>query len=103
MRGLLLRAGPTFDPNDFVALKTADPDRLAGDSVEDASGVAIGHVSDVKLARDGTPAEITIELEDGRRVRVSEATLRYNPHDRILLTNVDIGELRSTASAERGE
>jgi hypothetical protein len=91
---------PNPDPNDFVALKTVDPDRLGGASVEDASGVAIGRVTDVTLARDGTPAELTIELNGGRSVRVSEAALRYNPNDRTLLTKLDIGELRSTASAE---
>ena len=98
-----VEAPANLDSGDFVALKRIDPARLTGVSVEDPSGIAIGRVTDVMLARDGTPAELAIELNDGRRVRVSEAALRFNPNDRVLLTNVDIGELRSRALAEDAE
>jgi hypothetical protein len=93
-------AKPSLNPDDFVPLKTIDPDRLEGNSVENGWGIVLGRVIDVTLARDGTPAELAIELVDGRRVRVSEAALRYNPNDRTLLTNVDVGQLRSIASAD---
>lgn len=93
-------ARSSLNPENFVVLKDVDPEHLAGVSVEDESGVAIGRVTDVTLARDGTAAEITIQLNDGRRVRVSQAALRYNPNDRVLLTRVEIGALRALASAE---
>lgn len=86
------------NPDDFVALKTVDPDRLNGDSVEDASGVVIGSVYDVSLARDGTPSEVQIELNDGHDVRVSEAALRFNPADKILLTNLDPEQLQQASN-----
>jgi hypothetical protein len=86
-----------FNPDDFVELKTVDPDKLSGASVEDRSGVAIGHVADVKLARDGSPAEVKIELNDGRHVRVSQASLRFDPKDSIVLTNANLGELNAMA------
>ncbi len=95
-----LDARTNLNPDDFVVLKTVDPARLGGLSVEDATGIAIGRVNEVTLARDGTAAELSIELNDGRRVRVSEAALRYNPNDRVPLTNIGIGELRALASVE---
>ena len=88
-------AHPNVDPNDFVALTTVDPNRLDGDSVIDQSGAAIGRVTDVKLASDGRPEQITIELDDGSMVRVGQAALSYNPSDRTVLTTADIGELKS--------
>ena len=97
-------ARTNLNPDNFVSLREVDPEHLEGVSVEDASGVAIGRVSEVTTARDGTAAEVSIALNDGRRVRVSQAALRYNPNDRVLLTNVDVGELKSMASAsESGE
>lgn len=96
-------ARSNLNPENFVMLKDVDPEHLGGVSVEDETGVAIGRVSDVALARDGTVAEITIQLNDRRRVRVSQAALRYNPNDRVLLTRVDIGALRALASAEDSE
>ena len=93
-------AKSNLNPENFVVLKDVDPEHLGGVSVEDETGVAIGRVTDVTLARDGTAAEISIQLNDGRRVRVSQAALRYNPNDRVLLTRVDLGALRALASAE---
>ena len=93
-------ARSNLNPENFVVLRDVDPEHLGGVSVEDESGVAIGRVTDVTLARDGTAAEIIIQLNDGRHVRVSQATLRYNPNDRVLLTRVEIGALRALASAE---
>jgi hypothetical protein len=91
-------ARSNFNAEDFVSLKTVDPDRLVNVSVETASGAAIGRVTDVTLARDGTPSEIEIALNSGRQVRLSASTLRYNPNERILLTNLDARELQSMAS-----
>jgi len=88
---------------DEGALKTVDPDKLKGDSVEDASGVAIGTVFDVRLARDGTPSEVMIELNDGHDIRVSEGALRYNPTDKILLTNLDPEQLQQASAAGADE
>jgi len=94
---------PNLNPDDFVALKTVNADHLDGDDVKDMSGTVIGRVIDVTLAKDGTPAELSIELNDGNRVRVSEESLRFNPSDRTLLANADVTEMRSTASAEDTE
>ena len=92
--------GGNFAPDDFVALRTVDPDRLTGASVETRSGIAVGRVRDVTLARDGTPSEIEIGLNDGRNVRVSQSALRFNPNDRILLSNIDSGELQAMAGQQ---
>ena len=98
------RANATnLNPDDYVALKTVNADHLDGDDVKDMSGTVIGRVIDVTLAKDGTPAELSLELNDGNRVRVSEESLRFNPSDRTLLANVDVTEMRSTASAEDTE
>jgi hypothetical protein len=86
-----------FSPDDFVALRTVDPDRLNGVSVETSAGISVGRVSDISLSRDGTPSEVEIALNDGRRVRVSQSALRYNPNDRVLLTSIDQGELQAMA------
>ena len=88
---------PNFNAEGFVSLKAVDPDRLANVSVETTSGTAIGRVSDVTLARDGTPSEIEIALNNGRVARLSASSLRYNPNERILLTNLDARELQSSA------
>jgi hypothetical protein len=86
-----------FSPDDFVALRTVDPDRLNGASVETSQGISVGRVSDISLSRDGTPSEVEIALNDGRSVRVSQSALRYNPNDRILLTSIDQAELQAMA------
>jgi len=92
-----------LNPDDFIALKTVDPEKLKGDSVEDASGIAIGTVFDVSLARDGTPSEVMIELNDGHDVRVAEGALRYNPSDKVLLTNLDPEQLQQATAAGGGD
>jgi hypothetical protein len=92
-----------FSPDDFVALRTVDPDRLNGASVETSQGISVGRVSDISLSRDGTPSEVEIALNDGRRVRVSQSALRYNPNDRILLTSIDQGELQAMAGQSMSE
>jgi hypothetical protein len=93
--------GARFNSDEFVGLRTVDPDRLNGVSVETAAGVSVGRVSDVSLARDGTPSEVEIALNDGRTVRVAQYALRYNPNDRILLTSIDEHHLMAMAGEDR--
>ena len=86
-----------INPDDFVSLTAVDAERLDNASVETSSGIIVGRVTDVSLARDGTPSVVAIALNDGREVRVSGSTLRYNPNERLLLTNLDQRELMAMA------
>jgi hypothetical protein len=86
-----------INPDDFVSLTTVDAERLSNASVETSSGIIVGRVADVTLARDGTPSIVEIALNDGREVRISGSTLRYNPNERMLLTNLDQRELMTMA------
>ena len=90
-----------INPDDFVSLKAVDPEHLDHLSVETSSGIVVGRVTDVNMARDGSASIIGIALNDGREVRVSASTLKFNPNERVLLTNLDQHELMAMAGEDR--
>jgi len=90
-----------INPDDFVSLKAVDPDRLDHLSVETSTGIVVGRVTDVNMARDGSASIVEIALNDGREVRVSASTLKFNPNERVLLTNLDQRELMAMAGEDR--
>jgi len=90
-----------INPDDFVSLKAVDPDHLDHLSVETSAGIVVGRVTDVNMARDGSASIVEIALNDGRQVRVSASTLKFNPNERILLTNLDQRELMAMAGEDR--
>jgi hypothetical protein len=85
---------------DFIALLTVDPDRLAGDEVQTSDGTRVGRVSDVTLGADGAPMVVAIQLNDGRDVRVPQESLMYNPSDNFVLSNMDVNEM--VAASDEG-
>jgi hypothetical protein len=90
---------------DTIALQTVDPDRLNGDEVQTPDGMQVGRVRDVKLGADGAPMMVAIELNDGRDVQVAQESLRYNPSDNVLLSDIDVKEMISAsdeAAAHQG-
>ncbi|MBV9330067.1 MAG: hypothetical protein JOZ55_00780 [Alphaproteobacteria bacterium] len=87
--------GQAIDPHAFIPLATVDPDRLKGATVEDSTGTPVGHAVGVKLAPNGMPAEVRIELADGSHIHLDQSALRFNPQADILLTNVDLGQLHA--------
>jgi hypothetical protein len=95
-------AQTTPNPEDFVPLDYVSADKLDGDMVDDASGAEIGRVTDVTVARDGAPTEIAVELNEGGKVQVAAASLRYNPGNRTLLTTADAGALKASTQAVAG-
>lgn len=97
------RAQPqkTVNTDDFVSLDKVSADRLEKATVENASGIAIGRVTNVTSARDGSITELEISLDKAGKLRVPAEDLRFNPTERmILVANPDNGAASSLAAGE---
>jgi len=91
----------TVNTDDFISLDKVSADRLDKATVENASGIAIGHVTNVTSARDGSVTDLEIALDKAGKLRVPAEDLRFNPVDRmLLLANIDNGAAASLAASE---
>ena len=93
----------TINAEDFIPLDKVTADKLDGATVDNASGIAIGHVTDLTAAKDGSVSELEIALDKAGKLRVHAEDLRFNPSDRtLLLANVDNNAAASLAAGEAG-
>jgi hypothetical protein len=87
-----------FNPADFASLDAIRGAALASMTVETKTGKTVGHVGKVANAR-GHVQSVTVDLDDGRSVKIGADKLRYNRKDAFLLTNLDAPELEQLAAA----
>jgi len=91
----------TVNTDDFISLDKVSADRLDQATVENASGIAVGHVTNVTSARDGSVTDLEIALDKAGKLRVPADDLRFNPVDRmLLLANVDNGAAASLEGSD---
>lgn len=86
-----------FNPADFASLDAIGGLSLDGVNVETKTGESIGHVGNVAITR-GHIQFVTVDLDEGRSVKIAADKLRYNRKDAFLLTNLDVPELEQQAS-----
>jgi len=91
----------TVNSDEFISLDKVSADRLEKATVENASGITIGRVTNVTSARDGSVTELEIALDRAGKLHVPAEDLRFNPVDRmLLLANLDSGSAASLAAGE---
>jgi hypothetical protein len=79
---------------DWIVARDA---RLMGSRVEIVNGDRVGTVEAVARTPAGKIEALRVGLDNGKTVWIDEADIRFNRQDRIVMTNLDRGDLRRMA------
>jgi hypothetical protein len=70
---------------------------LIGGRVQLMNGRSIGIVTDTSRGRGGSVTALLVRLDNNRTVWIDASDVRYNRADRVIMTNLDRGDLRRMA------
>jgi hypothetical protein len=82
-------------------LDESDPG-LIGQRVEILSGDRVGTVEQVAHTANGHVEALLVRLDSDKRVWIDQADIRYDRGDRVVMTNLDRGDLRQMADESIG-
>lgn len=84
-------------PHRYARWTVMDRDaRLVGSQVQLVNGRRVGTVTDTSHDRNGITA-LRVRLDNDRMVWIDTSDVRYNRADRVVMTNLDRGDLRRMA------
>jgi hypothetical protein len=84
-------------PNRYARWTVTGRDaKLVGSQVQLVNGRRIGTVTDTSYDRNGITA-LRVRLDNDRTVWLDASDVRYNRADRVIMTNLDRGDLRRMA------
>lgn len=70
---------------------------LTGARVQLINGRRVGTVTGTSRGREGSLAAVQVRLDDNRMVWIDASDVRYNQGDRLVMTNLNRGDLRRMA------
>lgn len=70
---------------------------LIGGRVQLMNGRTVGTVTDTSRGRGGSVTALLVRLDNNRTVWIDASDVRYNRADRVIMTNLDRGDLRRMA------
>lgn len=80
-------------PDSWRTWRLQNDARLVGDRVEIIGGARVGTVDYVVRSSSGRIEALAVVLDNGKQVWIDENDIRFNRNSRVIVTNLDRGDL----------